>query len=127
LRLLVDECLSPRIALRLNATGRHDAVHPLHVGRRAEPDHRVVAWSLEEDRVIVTENGRDFRRLLGRLDVHPGLIVLPALKREATWSLLRAAIAYLEERGEPMNVMVNNVLEVGADGRLRLDGLSAGP
>jgi hypothetical protein len=42
--LFIDECLSPQLALRLNRTGRHDAVHPLHIGRRREPDHRVLAW-----------------------------------------------------------------------------------
>jgi predicted nuclease of predicted toxin-antitoxin system len=45
-RLFIDECLSPQLALRLNQTGRHDAVHPLHIGRRREPDHRVLAWCI---------------------------------------------------------------------------------
>jgi predicted nuclease of predicted toxin-antitoxin system len=39
-KLFVDESLSPQIAERLNKTGLHDAIHPLHVGRRGEPDHR---------------------------------------------------------------------------------------
>jgi predicted nuclease of predicted toxin-antitoxin system len=125
--LFIDESLSPQLALRLNATGRHDATHPLHTGRRAEPDHRVLARCLAEDRVVVTQNARDFRRLAKRLELHAGLIILPGVEREATWSLLQAAITLLEGRGEPMDVMVNNVLQVGADGRLRLDRLSAGP
>jgi predicted nuclease of predicted toxin-antitoxin system len=78
-KLFIDECLSPQLATRLNATGRYDAVHPLHVGRRGEPDHRIVEWCIAEDRIIVTENARDFRRLIGRSELHPGLIILPAL------------------------------------------------
>jgi len=115
-RLVIDECLSPQLALRLNATGLHDAVHPLHVGRRGEPDHRVLERCIAEDRVIVTENARDFRRLVGKTELHPGLIILPALDREGTWKLLESALAFIRERGEPMSVMVNHVLEVDESG-----------
>jgi hypothetical protein len=45
-----DECLSPQLAVRLNATGCYDAVHPLHVGRRGEPDYRVLERCIAEDR-----------------------------------------------------------------------------
>ena len=116
MRLFIDECLSPQLALRLNATGLHDAVHPLHVGRRGEPDHRVLERCIAEDRVIVTENARDFRRLVGKTELHPGLIILPALDREGTWKLLESALAFIRERGEPMSVMVNHVLEVDESG-----------
>jgi predicted nuclease of predicted toxin-antitoxin system len=94
--LFIDECLSPQLALRLNATGHFDAVHPLHVGRRGEADYRVLEWCLAEDRAIVTENARDFRRLVGKTDVHPGLIILPAVDREGTWKLLEAALAFVK-------------------------------
>jgi hypothetical protein len=58
-RFFIDECLSPQLAIRLNSSGRHDAVHPLHVGRRGAPDRSVLAWCIEEDRIIVTQNARD--------------------------------------------------------------------
>lgn len=77
----------------------------------------MLAWCIAEDRVIVTENGRDFRDLVGRIELHPGLIILPSIDREGTWRLLQAAIAFLENRGDPMDAMVNHVLEVAtADG-----------
>lgn len=118
MKLFIDECLSPQLATRLNATGRYDAVHPLHVGRRGEPDHRVLQWCIAEDRVIVTENARDFRRLVGRVQVHPGLIILPAIDREGTWTLLRKALAYLEAQGNPADIMVNHALEVDESGAI---------
>jgi predicted nuclease of predicted toxin-antitoxin system len=117
-RLFVDECLSPRIATRLNETARHDAVHPLHVGRRGEPDHQILARCIAEDRVIVTENGRDFRQLVAGADLHPGLMILPSISREETWRLLQAAIAFVEARGDPMNEMVNHVLEIDMAGTI---------
>jgi predicted nuclease of predicted toxin-antitoxin system len=125
LRLFIDECLSPRLAERLNATGEHDAIHPLHVGRRGERDDTILARCIREDRVIVTENGEDFRGLVARADIHPGLIVLPALPREETYSLLLRALEFLATRGEVpayagMDAMVNHVLDVDRDGACRL-------
>jgi predicted nuclease of predicted toxin-antitoxin system len=88
-RFFIDESLSPQLAIRLNETSHHDAIHPLHVGRRGEPDHRVVERCVGEDRIIVTQNARDFRRLIGRVEIHPGLIILPAIDRQGTWRLPR--------------------------------------
>lgn len=119
-KLFIDECLSPQLATRLNETGRYDAVHPLHVGRRGEPDHRVLEWCVAEDRVIVTENARDFRRLVSGAELHPGLIILPAMNREGTWLSLRNALSYLENRGHPADLMVNHVLEVDESGAITL-------
>ena len=123
MKLFIDECLSPQLAIRLNATGLHDAVHPLHVGRRGEPDHRVLERCIREDRTIVTENGRDFRQLIGETDLHPGLIILPSIDREGTWTFLQAALVFIESRGNPADVMVNQVLELDATGALTLTAL----
>ena len=74
-----------------------------------------------EDRVIVTENARDFRRLVGKTDLHPGLIILPALDREGTWKRLQVTL--IEEHREPMNVTVNHVVEVDESGKIRFSSL----
>jgi predicted nuclease of predicted toxin-antitoxin system len=124
-KLFIDECLSPQLAVRLNATGRYDAVHPLHVGRRGEPDYRVLERCIAEDRVIVTENARDFRRLVGKTELHPGLIILPAIDREGTWKLLQAALAFIKDHGEPRDVMVNHVLEVDESGVMTIAPLAS--
>jgi hypothetical protein len=47
-------------------------------------------------------------------------MILPAIDREGTWRLLQAAIAFVEARGDPMNVMVNHVLEIDEAGRITL-------
>ena len=120
MRLFIDESRSPQLATRLNESGEHDAIHPLHVGRRGEPDHRVLTRCIKEDRIIVTQNARDFRRLIGKHEVHPGLIVLPSVDRESTWKLLMAAISLLEGKGDPMSLMLNHVLEIEPSGKLRL-------
>lgn len=123
MRLFIDECLSPSLATELNETGEHDARAPLHYGRRGEADHVVLRRCIEEDLVIVTENARDFRALVGAEEIHPGLIILPCAGRAASAALLAGAIAFLQEHGDPQDVMVNHVLEVAEDGSCRLFSL----
>lgn len=65
MRLFIDECLSPQIARELNASGEHVAEHPLDFGGRGAPDHRVLQRCIARGLVIVTENARDFRALVG--------------------------------------------------------------
>ena len=125
MRLFLDECLSPRIAQALNAEGSHVVAHPRDFGGRGEPDHLVLARCIEQDLVVVTHNARDFRALVGTHDIHPGLIVLPALERDRTEELLRAVIEFLCADADPMDVMVNHVLEVSVDGRMTLSTLAA--
>lgn len=125
-RLFIDECLSPVLAARLNATGLHDALHPRDYGRLGEPDHLVLRRCLLEGRTIVTQNARDFRKLLGATDLHPGLIVLPAVGRERSWSLLEAAILAIAAQGELDGVLINRVLEVTASGEMAFFDLPVG-
>lgn len=108
------------LASRLNETGKHDAIHPRDMGRLGEPDHKVLARCLDEDRVIVTENAVDFRRLIACEELHPGLILLPSVNRNLSIQLLIDAIAHLALLGEPSGVMVNHVLEVSEAGTFSL-------
>ncbi len=115
MRLFIDECLSPNFAIELARLG-HDAIHPLHVGRRGQLDHTVKEACIAEDRVIVTENVGDFKALLGREPIHPGLIALPQTSRTHGWSLIVSAIFFLEARGDdPMDAMVNHCIEFEGD------------
>ena len=124
MRLFIDECLSPALARLLNESGEHDAIHPRDVGRRGDPDHVVLRCCLNEDRIIVTENARDFRALLSGTELHPGLIILPAIERDGTWRLLQKVIEFLSTRGDPMKIMVNNVVEIDLHGLITLNPLS---
>jgi predicted nuclease of predicted toxin-antitoxin system len=124
LRLFVDECLSPELARRLNATGEHDALHPRNVGRLGEPDHVILTRCVAEDRVIVTENAVDFRKLVAGEELHPGLILLPSVNRDLSHRLLIDAISYLASLGSPPDVIVNHVLEVSEGGTFALLPLS---
>ena len=126
MRLFLDECLSPRVAAAINVEGAHVAEHPRDFGGLGAPDHQVLARCIERDLVLVTQNARDFRSLVTGCDLHPGLVILPAVGRQRSETLLRAAINFLSQRGDPMDIMVNSVLEVSADGDISLVSVSEG-
>ncbi len=71
----------------------------------------------------MTANARDFRALVAAQDVHPGLVILPSVGSERSESLLRYAIAYLSNLGDPMDVIVNHVLEVSIEAEMTLSML----
>ena len=125
MRLFLDECLSPTIGQALNSEGAHAVTHPRDLGGLGAPDHEVLARCVERDLVLVTANARDFRALVATEDIHPGLIVLPSVGRAHSETLLRAAIDFLSARGDPMGIMVNQVLEVSEDGEMALYPLPA--
>lgn len=75
MKLFIDECLSPELARRINEGGEFEAIHPRDRGRLRDKDARVLQRCLEEDRVIVTENAIDFRKLIGNVELHPGMII----------------------------------------------------
>jgi predicted nuclease of predicted toxin-antitoxin system len=124
-RFFIDECISPTLSQHLNSEGLHDAIHPRDRGRLRDPDHVVFARAIEEDRIIVTENADDFRKLAGAVDLHPGLIILPSVARAEAQHLMDLAIAHLiETEGErPQDLLVNSVLTITPDGAVRIDPL----
>ena len=65
MRLLLDEMYAPTIAEQLRARGRDVAsVHdPEYQRLEREPDEEVSAAALAANRVLVTENVQDFRRI----------------------------------------------------------------
>lgn len=125
MKLFIDECLSPQLAHHLNSTGMHDVAHPRDIGRLGEPDHVVLARCIAEDRVIVTENAVDFRKLAARQDIHPGLIILPSVGRAQSLQLLTGALIWLAAHGKDDDVIVNHVLEVTEAGGFTLLPLPA--
>jgi|SRR5262245_7026836 len=61
MRFLVDEMFPPSTCVALAKRG-HDAVHVRERGLNARSDPEVAAAAAREDRVLVTENVKDFAR-----------------------------------------------------------------
>ena len=63
MKLLLDEMVSPSVADQLRRRG-HDVVAVVEsAGLRGQPDEVILATAQAEDRVVVTEDRGDFRRL----------------------------------------------------------------
>jgi predicted nuclease of predicted toxin-antitoxin system len=124
-RFFIDECISPSLSQHINRGGMHDAVHPRDRARLRDPDHVVFARAVEEDRIIVTENADDFRKLASSIEVHPGLIILPSIARAEAQRLMDVVIEYLTQAGgeRPQDLLVNSVLTITSSGVIRIDAL----
>lgn len=117
MKFLVDECLSPKIAIRLNEL-RFDAIHPRDRGWRGQQDHAILNHAYQEDRIIVTANAEDFKKLVSGRELHPGLIILPNVGSERGTRLLETVIAFAGAKGNPSDDLVNRVIEVREDGAI---------
>ena len=125
MRLFIDECISPSLSRHLNETGVHDAIHPRDRDRLREPDHVVFARAVAEDRIIVTENADDFRKLAAGVELHPGLIILPSVARPEAQRLMDLVIGHLVRMNpdRPQDPLVNSVLTINVAGSIGLDPL----
>lgn len=112
---LIDENLSPRLVQTAQAFG-YVAFHLNHRGWSALTDPQVLRHVLDEDLTLVTNNWDDFRPMLGRVEVHAGIVViLPNVRRDRQIELFTAALSVIRDHDPPLD-MVNTVLEVDADG-----------
>ena len=112
MKFLVDECLSPHYVARLGTRGYPDTIHPIHVGLLGAGDHVILARALSEDRIIVTANRADFRKLLSHEPIHTGAIIIEGLEKEPAWKQVLAALGFIEMQTRPLDYMVNRIVEV---------------
>lgn len=115
--LLIDECLYPGLAGVANARGHH-ATHVVFRGLQGTRDEHLVSLIMRENFVLVTSNGKDFLRLYGRQELHPGLIILiPGnLDREEQIEFFNVVLDAIE----PLEDLVNKVVEVYSDRRVEV-------
>ncbi len=112
-KFLIDECLSPALARRLAERG-YDATSVRDRGRLGKEDTPILEYCIAEDRILVTQNAEDFRKLVGDVELHPGLVILTASARETSWAELQAALQHIEAKSGPnaRSWMLNRVVEV---------------
>lgn len=117
IQFLVDECLSPGLLDVARAHG-FNAYHVARRGWESNSDPELLARILDEDLTLVTNNWKDFRPMISRTELHPGVIaILPNVRRERQMALFAAAIAEIWSADPPLD-MVNTVLEVDAYGHV---------
>ena len=112
MRFLIDECLHESLVGVAHAAG-FEATHVNHLGLSGQPDWALAERISNDEFTFVTNNRVDFLQLFGKIELHPGLIVVvpnvaPILQR----AMFEAAILNLGGRD-----LVNAVLEVTLDGK----------
>ena len=122
MKLLIDENLSPRLALWANERGL-EASAAVYVGLQGAPDTEVWHHAYVHSQIVVTVNVGDFIGLAGNVELHPGVIAFreAGLSRQAQWERLQQAIDLV--RRECAGDLTNQVLEVRGNGELVLHAI----
>lgn len=111
MRFLIDECLHTSLTDVANKGG-HEAHHVTRRGWSGFKDHQLRELIVREEFVFVTNNARDFRKLMGQIELHAGLIVIipnvtPRMQRDLFERTL-SEVTLLPD-------LVNKVIEVDVD------------
>jgi predicted nuclease of predicted toxin-antitoxin system len=110
-KFLIDECLHTSLTQVANTAG-HEAHHVIWRGWSGLKDHELREVILGEEFVFVTNNARDFRKLMAETELHAGLIVLvpnvrPAFQRDLFHQALVEVARFPD--------MINCVVEIDSD------------
>jgi predicted nuclease of predicted toxin-antitoxin system len=112
-RLLLDENLSPSVALTLTREG-YDVVHVRDRGLLHATDAQVFARAFDEARIVVTCNCDDFKKLARDVAVHAGLVFFEdsGLLRDEQLRLVRQALGHIGGELAAGRDLVNRVLRI---------------
>lgn len=120
-RFLIDENLSPVLVTYMVNTLGVDAVHVHAAGLTGASDDAVIAYAVREDRIVMTANGEDFRRLAKAVVDHPGLaIVLDADGRARQIVAAEALVQAVDATIAGAGIARGRVFEVGSAGKVRV-------
>jgi predicted nuclease of predicted toxin-antitoxin system len=108
LRFLIDECLHKGL-VKVAHTAGYEAYHVVDLGKGGAKDYQLREIIVKEEFVFVTNNAKDFKRLLEQTELHPGLVIIvPNVRPLIQDWLFRSAL----EKNAKLSSMVNKVVEV---------------
>ena len=76
MKFLIDECLSPSLAIVARERGYPQSTHVTWLGLRARQDWALVRRAVADGYVLVTNDRTDFTPLMEREGRHPGLVCI---------------------------------------------------
>jgi predicted nuclease of predicted toxin-antitoxin system len=121
MKFLVDECLSPKLAILARERGYPESSHVVWLGQAGIQDWNLVAFAVDGDWTLVTKNSNDFRGpadapgsggYYGNVPIHPGLICLNAddMDRQMQVALFSAVLDAIQEDGDLVNMGIEATL-----------------
>ena len=119
MKFLIDECLSPDLT-QLAWDAGFECAHVARIGRHGAKDWQHVQHAIDGDWVLVTNDTTDFVTLVGREEMHPGLVCLNFADghrrtRESQKRLFQHALKHLADL-DPVNEVLEIILN--AHGRV---------
>ena len=76
MKFLIDECLSPSLAVIARERGYPLSTHVTWIGLKARQDWALVRRAVADGYVLVTNDRADFTSLMEREPQHPGLVCI---------------------------------------------------
>jgi len=125
MKLLIDEDLSPSIARYLCKDMVIDAVAVRDRNLLNTPDHEILEYAFQEDRILVTANVKDFEKFANARELHAGIVLIcdGALLRAEQIEVVNTAVVAIMAEIEAGKDMINRVLYVETDGSLKFEDL----
>lgn len=75
-RLLIDEDSLAKVLVKMLRSAGHDVITVNEVGLMSQPDPVVLDYARQNNRILLTLNGRDFEALHQKNFNHPGILVI---------------------------------------------------
>lgn len=127
MRIILDECVSPGIVAKCWEIGL-DTIHVRDRDLLGTPDHELWRYTLQEQRVLVTINGGDFRKLAAATAEHHGIVIFPSGgTRAEQMDYLRTAFTYPGLSNAYGNPFANRVVEVSSELEVQVDIVAFDP
>lgn len=125
MKFLIDEDLSPKVALFLCQDCLIDAVAVRDRGLLGKDDRFVLDYAFNEDRILVTANIRDFERFAKAVEVHCGIVFMEEgdLLREEQIQVVSEAVKAIKAEFEAGRDMINRVLYISVSGTMIFENL----
>lgn len=86
-----------------------------HRGKSGASDEQLSRFAIAEDLIIVTNNARDFRRLMAGTELHPGLVIVVSnVTSKVQRELFGQVLEWIKQR--QLANLINKVVEIDFGG-----------
>jgi hypothetical protein len=133
MKFLIDECLSPQLALLARERGHGESSHVTWLGRGSYDDWNLMPFILEGDWTLVTKNSVDFRGPADTpgqggeyadVEIHAGLVCLNGpvgMDLQMQRDLFTAVLDIIEQEGDLVNQVLEATLEAAGSEDIAID------
>ncbi len=125
MKFLIDEDISPKVALYLCQDCLIDAVAVRDRGLLGKDDRFILDYAFNEDRILITANIGDFQRFAKAVEVHCGIVFMQEgdLLREEQIYVVSESIKAIRAEFDAGRDMINRVLYISILGTIIFEDL----